>query len=171
MEPTTTDGAAGGPRDTRLAALERGELTLAEIEGMTAADAYALAEFGWMLLEQGRPPAAALIFEALALGNPRHAYFHALYGAALQRGGDPDGALDAYGRALALDPNETAALVNRAEILLGRGEDALLPEAVELLDRALGLDPLVSRHETRRARVLAAATAERAARVAHDDPG
>jgi Flp pilus assembly protein TadD len=170
MKEPTSDGTAGArATDPRLAALERGELTLAEVEGMTAADAYSLADFGWMLLVQGRARAAALIFEALTLGNPRHAYFHALYGAALQRGGDPDGAFEAYGRALDLAPDETAALVNRAEILLGRGDDALLPEAVELLDRAFGLDPGATRPETRRARALAVAATRRAAQSSQVD--
>ena len=155
------DPREGGERSTDLAAIESGEVTLAEIEGMTAADAYALADFGWMLLEQGRTSVAALIFEMLTLDNPRHAYFYALYGAALQRGGDTEGALEAYARALELDPDETAALVNRAEILLCQGTDAPLAEAIELLDRALALDPAAARPETRRARALAAAVAAR----------
>lgn len=137
--------------------------TLAEIEGMTAADAYSLADFGWMLLEQGRGDAAAVLFEALTIGNPHHAYFHALHGVTLQRVGRDDEALAAYDRALAVDPNETAALVNRAEILLTRDGGAALAESIDLLDRALAVDPASSRPETRRARALAAALAERLA--------
>jgi Flp pilus assembly protein TadD len=138
--------------------------TLAQMEGMTAADAYALADFGWLMLEQGRAEAAVLVFEALAIGNPLHAYFHALHGAALQRAGREDDALLAYARALATDPTEAAALVNRAEILLGRGGEAI-EEADELLRRAIEGDPAGARPETRRARALAAAAAERASRA------
>ena len=149
MTETGTDHAPGQP-----------EPTLAQMEGMTAADAYALADFGWLLLEQGRPQSAALVFEALAIGNPRHAYFHALHGAALQRAGRDDDALAAYGRALEADAGESAALVNRAEILLGRG-GAGVAEAVELLTRAIEQDSEGGRPETARARALASAAARR----------
>jgi Flp pilus assembly protein TadD len=158
MDDSTVGGAGA-----RLAALAGGRLTPAELEGMTLADAYSLADYGWRLLEQGHTRAAALVFEALALGNPRHAYFHALHGAALQRGGDADGALAAYARALEADPDETAALVNRAEILLVRDGDAALAEVVGNLERALALDPDATRAETRRARALAAAVVARGA--------
>lgn len=135
-------------------ALARDETTIAHLEGLTAAEAYAIADFGWMLLEQGRAETAAVVFETLALANPRHAYFHALHGAALQRTGDVAGALGAYARALVADPDETAALVNRAELLLAEG--GALDEAGRLLERALGLDPTASRPETRRARAIVA---------------
>ena len=143
--------------DERIAeALARGETTIAEVEGLTAAEAYAIADFGWMLLEQGRAATAAVVFETLALANPHHAYFHALHGAALQRTGAVAAALEAYGRALAIDPDETAALVNRAELLLEAGSDAGAGEAARLLEHALALDPAVARPETRRARALVA---------------
>ena len=134
-------------------ALAAGTTTLAEIEGLTVAEAYSIADFGWMLLEQGRAELAAAVFETLALSNPRHAYFHALHGAALQRAGATVDALEAYARALALDPNETGALVNRAELLIQTGPSDV-DEVGDLLGRALALDPLAARPETRRARAL-----------------
>ena len=137
-----------------LALIASGELTLAQIEGMTASDAYALADFGWKLLEMARPDAATLVFEALAFGNPRHSYFHALHGVALQRSGKSDLALEAYARALAINPDEPAALVNRAEILLGL-PDPPQDEIAELLDRAISLDPDRVLPETKRAWGLA----------------
>jgi tetratricopeptide (TPR) repeat protein len=140
-------------------ALAAGTTTLAEVEGLTAAEAYSIADFGWTLLEQGRAELAATVFETLALANPRHAYFHALHGAALQRASRPDEALAAYARALELDPDETGALVNRAELLLTAGR---ADEASEPLARALALDPDATRPETRRARALADALARAA---------
>ena len=151
--------------DAHALSLERvasGDLTLAELEGLTAAEAYAIADFGWMLLEQGRHPAAAAVFETLTLSNPHHAYFHALLGSALQRWGRCEEALEAYGRALGADPNETAALVNRAELLIGRGSSSDIEEAALLLERAIGLDESTERPETHRARALAEALADRA---------
>jgi tetratricopeptide (TPR) repeat protein len=145
-------------------ALAHGETTIAELEGLTAAEAYAIADFGWMLLEQGRADTAAVVFETLALANPRHAYFHALHGAALQRTGAVAGALEAYARAIAADPDETSAMVNRAELLLAEG--AAIDEAGLLLERALGLDPAGVRPETHRARAIVADLAREA-----DTPG
>ena len=135
-----------------------GETTLAELEGLTAAEAYAIADFGWTMLGQGRIEAAAAIFESLTISNPRHAYFHALYGSALQKLGDVEASLEAYARALAIDPDETGALVNRAELLLG-SETCDSDEVTELLGRSLSADPEATRPETRRARVLIAAIA------------
>lgn len=149
------------------AAVATGDITLAQLEGMTAADAYALADFGWMLLEHGRAAAAALVFEALTIGNPRHAYFHALHGAALHRDGRTEEALAAYDRALAVDASEPAALVNRAEILLGR-EGPALEEIAALLGRVIDGDPESLRPETRRARALAAVAARLAAESCRD---
>ncbi len=103
------------PDTETIDAVVRGSITLAEIEGMTAAEAYSIADFGWMQLEQGQLRTAVLLFEMLTLSNPRHAYFHALHGVALQRCGATEHAMAAYASALDADPNETAALVNRAE--------------------------------------------------------
>src|SRR6185369_11620641 len=115
------DDGGGLPMTAAYDAIAAGTTALAEIEGLTAAEAYSIADFGWMLLEQGRAELAAAVFETLALANPRHAYFHALHGAALQRSGAAAEALEAYARALDLDPNETGALVNRAELLIQSG--------------------------------------------------
>lgn len=139
-------------------AVATGDTTLAELEGLTAAEAYAIADFGWTMLGQGRIEAAAAIFESLTISNPRHAYFHALFGSALQKLGDHEAALKAYGRALSIDPNETGALVNRAEMLLGL-ESCDPDEVTDLLGRSLSLDPDADRPETRRARALIAAVA------------
>ena len=87
-----------------------GETTLAELEGLTAAEAYAIADFGWTMLGQGRIEAAAAIFESLTISNPRHAYFHALYGSALQKLGDVEAALEAYQRVLRMDPNDSVGI-------------------------------------------------------------
>ena len=142
-----------------LEALAAGRATIAEMEGLTAAEAYSVADFGWMLLGQGLAPAAALVFETLTLSNPHHAYFHALHGAALQRSGAEDDALEAYARALEIDPDESGALVGRAEVLMSR--DGGLEDAVGLLERAVALDPGGERPETLRARALVAAAVER----------
>lgn len=139
-------------------AIAAGDTTLAEMEGLTAAEAYAIADFGWTMLGQGRADAAAAIFESLTISNPRHAYFFALFGSALQKLGDTDAALDAYARALSIDPDETGALVNRAELLLGL-DTCDSDEVTELLGRSLSVDPEGNRPETRRARALIAAIA------------
>jgi tetratricopeptide (TPR) repeat protein len=107
-------------------------------------------------MDLGRWDAATLIFEALTLGNPRHAYFHALHGVALQRAGLRDDALEAYARALSINPDEPAALVNRAELLLGLPEPPT-EEVIDLLERTVALDPRREGPEARRASALVAA--------------
>ena len=149
-------------------AVGSGDTTLAELEGLTAAEAYAIADFGWTMLEQGRADAASAIFESLTISNPRHAYFHALFGSALQKLGDVESALEAYGRALSIDPNETGALVNRAELLLGL-DKCDSDEVTDLLGRSLSVDPDARRPETVRARALIAAIA--AERLAPESDG
>lgn len=147
-------------RQLQLEAVARGEVSLAEIEGLTAAEGYQIADFGWMLLEQGRFEAAIAVFETLTLSNPHHAYFHALLGSALQRSGAGEAALEAYARAIEIDGTETAALVHRAELLLGRGGSGDGDEALSLLERALAFDPFLKRPESRRARALACALSD-----------
>ncbi len=68
----------------------------------------------------------------------RTAASYANEGAARLAGGDPDGALRAFGRALELDPRQPSALVDAATVLSQRGD---FLRARELFDRAVAARP------------------------------
>ncbi len=107
-----------------------GKITWAQLEGMTMEQAYAIAEFGYTMYQQGRYKDARTLFEGLVIGNPYDPYFHAMLGA--------------------------ISYVNRGELLLQHGE---FEYAMEDLKAAIELDPEGKNPASLRARALAAATA------------
>lgn len=70
--------------------------------------------------------------------NPQDATSHRLLGAALNLGGDREGALAAVDAALALAPDDAGLHVERAGLLLGARQ---LDDAQAALAKAVGLDP------------------------------
>ncbi len=105
----------------RLLAFARGEATWAEVEGITAADAARMGRTGVELAQAGRLREAALVFEAMVEINPRDAGAHAALGTVYQKLGRSEEAVNAYGEALARDPDHPVALGNRGELLLRLG--------------------------------------------------
>jgi Flp pilus assembly protein TadD len=105
----------------RLQAFARGEATWAEVEGITAADAARMGRTGVELAQAGRLREAALVFEAMVEINPRDAGAHAALGTVYQKLGRSEEAVNAYGEALARDPDHPVALGNRGELLLRLG--------------------------------------------------
>jgi Flp pilus assembly protein TadD len=114
------------PRTTEelLRAWARGEATWAEVEGIGAPEAAAIARIGVELAAAGRLAEALVVFEGLVELNPRDAGARAALGTVYQRLGRTDDALAAYGAALDLDGRHPVALGNRGELLLrlGRAE-------------------------------------------------
>lgn len=84
-----------------------------------------------------KAPAEALaeLHRAAELGPPTAA-FYILVGLAEEQKGDPEAALEAYARALALDPNALAAREARSRLLLARRDYARAIEDLEVLARA-----------------------------------
>jgi tetratricopeptide (TPR) repeat protein len=84
-----------------------------------------------------RAPAEAIaaLTRAAELGPPTAA-FYILLGLATEQQGDTDAALDAYARALALDPHALAAREARSRLLLARGDYARAIEDMEAIARA-----------------------------------
>ena len=105
----------------KLLAFVRGEMTWAEVEGITRGDAMRMARTGVELAAAGRLREAALVFEAMVEMNPRDAGAHAALGTVYQKLGRTEDAVRAYGEALALDPAHPVALGNRGELLLRLG--------------------------------------------------
>lgn len=134
----------------------KGEITWAQLEGMTIDEAYAIAEVGYTFLEQGKLDEARTLIEGLVIGNPYDAYLHSLLGAIYAREGNEEDAVEEFSIALGLDPDNIDALVARGELFLRHG---VFDDAMDDLKRAIELDPEGEHPPTLRARALAHATA------------
>lgn len=133
-----------------------GEITWAELTGLTMQEAYSFAEVAYNLFEQGKYDQAQTIVEGLVISNPYDGYFHGLLGAIYGRKGMHEEAQEEYSIAIDLDPANLSAFVNRAEIYLQHGE---IDKALLDLRKAIELDPKGEKPFGVRARALAAATA------------
>jgi tetratricopeptide (TPR) repeat protein len=133
-----------------------GEITWAELTGLTMQEAYSFAEVAYNLFEQGKYDQAQTIVEGLVISNPYDGYFHGLLGAIYGRKGMHEEAQEEYTIAIDLDPTNLSAHVNRAEIFLQHGE---IEKALKDLKKAIELDPKGEKPFGVRARALAAATA------------
>lgn len=147
-----------------------GDLTLAQLEGLTAEDLYGIADMGYDLLSEGKLDDAQTIFEGLYVYNPFDAYFHAALGSVYHRKGMLEEALNHYESAVQLYPEDIHSWTNAAEAMIersaqlakdGQGEQAqdLFAEAVGALQAAISLDPEGENAAGLRARALVAATA------------
>lgn len=133
-----------------------GKITWAQLEGMTMEQAYAIAEFGYTMYQQGRYKDARTLFEGLVIGNPYDPYFHAMLGAIYTKLDMHEEAAQEFSIAIELDPEDINSYVNRGELLLQHGE---FEYAMEDLKAAIDLDPDGKNPASLRARALAAATA------------
>ncbi len=134
----------------KLKAFARGELTWAEVEGMTFAQAQAIAKVGCDLAEAGRLEEARILFEGLVAGNPKDAAAHAALGSVYQRLGRTEDALTEYSAALERDPGNPVALVNRGELYLRQGNRQGFTD----VGHAVEADPNAETSAGRRARAL-----------------
>lgn len=133
-----------------------GEITWAQLQGLTMEEAYGFAKMGYTLFEQGRYDQAQQIFEGLVISNPYDAYFHSMLGAIYARKDMQEEAAEEYSIAIELDPENITAFVSRAELLLQHGDFDL---AMNDLKSAIALDPKGEDPAGLRARALAGATA------------
>ena len=133
------------------------EMTFAEAMGLTRTEAYGLAFTAHRLFEHGQVARAKAILEGLIVANPKDGYFPTLLGAIAGREGDDDEALRLYTRGVKLDPKNLIARVNRADLLLRRGD---LATALEDLVQATRLDPTGKTPHGKRALALARSTSQ-----------
>ncbi|MFZ9888482.1 MAG: hypothetical protein ACO3JL_13370, partial [Myxococcota bacterium] len=134
-----------------LARFVRGEVTLAELEGVDGDSQGKLAQLGYRLLSSGKLIEARSVFEGLVALNPKEAYFLVAAGAVAQREGRNEDAERWYSLALERDSDHLAARANRGEVrvMLSR-----IAEATEDLVHAVTLDPQAREPNTVRARGL-----------------
>jgi Flp pilus assembly protein TadD len=105
----------------KLKAFARGELTWAEVEGMTFEEAKAIAQVGCELAAAGRYEEARVLFEGLVAGNPKDSASRAALGTVYQKLGRLEDAIKEYSAAIDRDPRNPVALVNRGELYLRQG--------------------------------------------------
>ena len=134
-----------------------GEITWAQLQGMTLDEAYAIAEYGYGLYQEGKFHDARTLFEGLVLCNPYDGYFHNMLGAVYQQLDMEEEALESYNAAVDLDEENLHALVNRGELFLKSGQ---FDKALDDLYKAVELDPDGQDPAALRARALAMATSK-----------
>jgi type III secretion system low calcium response chaperone LcrH/SycD len=111
-----------------------GKLTLKEVRGYTDEELYAVARTAYAFFHQGKVAEARTLFQGLFAVNPRDAYFARALAVVEYAAGNADGALAAYEVASKLDPDDPAAYLGRAEVLLAQGARS---KAAEDLKRAI----------------------------------
>ncbi len=155
---------------TQLKAFARGEVTWAEVEGMTFEEAKAIAQVGCDLAAAGRLDEARIIFEGLVAGNPKDSASHAALGTVYQKLGRIEDAVAEYSAAIKTDAKNPIALANRGELRLKAGDR----EGFTDLAHAVEADPHGETSAGRRAKSLVKAItmmAVNAVRGGNKSPG
>ena len=141
----------------QVAAFIQGHITLGDLEGVTKADQYKLAEKGHQLLEEGKLDDAKIVFEGLLALDPYDAYYLTALGSIAQRTEQLREAEHFYSRALTVNPYAIAAWANRGEVRIHLGQ---LVEAAGDLAKAIDLDPEGANPIGQRARLIALTVAK-----------
>ncbi len=143
--------------EDRVKKWAKGELTLAQLDGISGPEMLEMAVTGFAMYEQGRFREAKVIFDGLAALDPTESYYRTALGAVYLAQDKLDEAGEEFDAAIKLNAKDIAALVNRGEVRLRRG---LLLEAAADFKAAVDLDPENKDPLSLRARALAAAALE-----------
>jgi predicted Zn-dependent protease len=87
----------------------------------------------------GHYPEATQLFTAYTESNPENPWGHYMLGLSAWRSGEPARALNAFDRALQLDPDHRKSLLNSSRVLLELGRPQ---EALERIEKTLGVEPM-----------------------------
>ncbi|MGQ0506774.1 MAG: tetratricopeptide repeat protein, partial [Myxococcaceae bacterium] len=132
---TSADSNPSSQSETKkLLAYARGELTFAQLEGMTWEQAKGIAQVACDLASAGRLEEARVLFEGLVEGNPLDAAAHAALGTVYHKLGRRSDALNAYEHALQSDPHNPVALVNRGELRIQAGDERGFADLLKTLE-------------------------------------
>lgn len=126
-----------------------GEITPGEFLGLSQERLYKIASMGYDMLKTGQIQGALEIFEGLVAAAPYDSVFHCHLAATYAKLERFDEAMAEYNRSLELNLANIDSLVGRGELYL---RDSKVAEALKDIQRALELDPQLSRETTRRAR-------------------
>lgn len=138
------------PLTVKLASFFKGEMTWAEVEGMTQSQAASIAEKACELSAAGNHDGAFVILDGLVAMNPKDSAAWAALGTVEQKREKFDAAKKAYDAAIALDPKSAVALANRGELRLSQGDS----EGVQDLAAAVAADEACVTKAAMRARAL-----------------
>ncbi len=125
-----------------------GDITLAQLEGISAEEMYQVADMGYDLFEEGKLEDARKIFEGLYTYNPMDAYFHSVLGSIYQKQEKFEDAIRHYTSAVELYSEDITAWTNLGETQMqhaaalqsaGKSEEAAVAfsNAVECLGYAV----------------------------------
>lgn len=137
--------------------LVEGEITIAELVGLSRGTLYAIAEVGYQMLTSGKVEQAKQIYQGLAAADPYDSVFHCHLAAAHHKLGELDEALAEYSKALQFNFANIDALAGRGEIYFNKGQ---LTEAFNDLKEAIERDPEAKYPSTARARAIMMALKE-----------
>jgi len=133
----------------------KGRASLGAAAAWTAEEIRLIADLGFALAEYGRDQEALVIFEGLAAVAPATVYFQSALGALLLRVGELDRAVVHLNAALAADPQDMAALVNRGELFMRlEYRDLALRDFLTLLELPEVANDTDSSQYTNRTRAL-----------------
>jgi predicted Zn-dependent protease len=82
---------------------------------------------------------AAQLYKSYTDSNPENPWGYYMLGLSAWKSGEPDQAIDAFDRALQLDPSHRKSLFNSSRVLLEVGKPKI---ALERIDKALALEPM-----------------------------
>ena len=134
----------------RIQAFRRGQLSWAQVEGLSWQQAQRIATTACDLATAGRLEEARRLLVGLVGVNPADSASWATLGAVYQRLGFEESARSSWDEALGLDPDNTVALAHRGEARLKKGDRNGLVD----LERALATDAQGRTAAGRRARAL-----------------
>jgi tetratricopeptide (TPR) repeat protein len=123
--------------------------------GITAAEAYDIAEHAYDWFDAKEFRAAETVFLAMAIICPSDAYMRLMLGSIYFKQEREDDAIRSYTTSIELEPVNIAAFTNRGELYLQRGK---FKEALADLRQAISLDKKGDDPHALRARALASAT-------------
>jgi len=127
-----------------------GEITWAQVEGITEDQATRFMEVGTTYLATQRFDEAEKVFKCLADINPKDADAHALLASTYQAQERPAEAIAAFGEALKMNPKHLVALAARGELRMKEGDRGGLDD----LKRAAEIDPMGTTASGKRAAQL-----------------
>jgi len=143
-----------------LARFLAGEVTWAQVEGMTAEHAARIAQTACDLAAAGKLEEARVLLEGLVAGNPHDASARAALGTVFQKLGRIPEALAEYEAVIAAGAQSPVALANRGELRLAAGD----PRGATDLEAAVAVDPQGTTVAAQRAAGLLRAIATASAR-------